>query len=305
MRICSFLPSATEILYELDIGDNVVGVTHACDFPPDASKKTIVVRSVFDAARLSSEEIDKMIVQLVREGKDVYEVDDNALKNVDPDLIVVQGLCEVCSPHRKELDRAMNILNNKPEVIVLDPHDLDGILSSIGDVARKVGREKKGDEVIASLKRRIDYINSTTKNAKNKPKALCIEWLDPLFTAGHWVPQMVELAGAINGISKRGETSRRMKWSEAIEFDPDIIVLMPCGFDIERTMSELWRIEETEEWKKLRAVKNGAVYTTDASPYFSRPGPRTVTGLEILAKIIHPDLFATLKVPENSFRKIY
>lgn len=304
MRICSFLPSATEILYELGLGDDVVGVTHACDFPSGVKGKTVVVRSVFDASKLSSEDIDKMIVQLVREGRAVYAVDDKALKSVDPDLIVAQGLCEVCSPHIKELDRAMNILNNKPEVIVLDPHDMDGILSSISDIARKVGREKKADALIALLKRRIDHVSSKAKNAKNKPKVLCIEWLDPLFTSGHWVPQMVELAGGINGISQKGEPSRRMQWSEIIEFDPDIIVLMPCGFDIERTMNELWRIE-VEQWKKLRAVKNKEVYVTDASPYFSRPGPRTITGLEILAKIIHPDLFATLKVPKNSFRKIY
>ncbi|MGH9879561.1 MAG: ABC transporter substrate-binding protein, partial [Nitrososphaerales archaeon] len=134
---------------------------------------------------------------------------------------------------------------------------------------------------------------------------LCIEWLDPIFTAGHWVPQMVELTGAVNGVSKRREPSRRMEWEEALEFDSDIIVLMPCGFDTERTMKELWRIEKQEEWKHLRAVKNKMVYATDASSYFSRPGPRTVTGLEILAKIIHPDLFRDLNVPEGSFSRVY
>lgn len=305
MRICSFLPSATEILYELGMGDNVVGVTHECDFPPDASKRTVVVRSVFDASKLNSTEIDKVIAQLVQERKDVYVVDDNALKNADPDLIVAQGLCEVCSPHMKELDRAMNILNNKPQVIVLDPHDLDEILLSIGQVAKKVGREQKGEEVIAALKRRINHISSIAQNARNKTKVLCIEWLDPIFTAGHWVPQMVELAGAVNGVSKRGEPSRKMDWKEVVEFDPGIIVLMPCGFDVERTMNELWRIEKREEWNRLGAVKNKAVYATDASSYFSRPGPRTVAGLEILAKIIHPDLFNTLQIPEDSFRKVY
>lgn len=305
MRICSFLPSATEILYELGMGDNVVGITHECDFPPDASKRTVVVRSVFDASKLNSAEIDKLIVQLVQERKDVYVVDDNALKNADPDLIVAQGLCEVCSPHMKELDRAMNILNNKPQVIVLDPHDLDEILLSIGQVAKKVGREQKGEEVIAALKRRINHISSIAQNARNKTKVLCIEWLDPIFTSGHWVPQMVELVGAVNGVSKRGEPSRKMDWKEVVEFDPDIIVLMPCGFDVERTMNELWRIEKREEWNRLGAVKNKAVFATDASSYFSRPGPRTVAGLEILAKIIHPDLFNTLQIPGDSFRKVY
>lgn len=305
MRICSFLPSATEILYELGLGESIVGVTHECDFPSDASKKTIVVRSSFEASKLSSEEINSMIVQLVRDGKDIYVVDDDALRKASPDLIVAQGLCEVCSPYLKELDRAMNILDKKPKVIVLDPHNLDEILVSIEQVAKNVEREEKGKEVVKALRERIEHVRSVAKNAKNTPRVLCIEWLDPIFTSGHWVPQMVEIAGATNGVSKRGEPSRRMEWKEALEFDPDIIVLMPCGFDVERTMKELWRIEKQEEWKKLNAVKNKMVYATDASSYFSRPGPRTVTGLEILAKIAHPVLFKELKVPEGSFRKIY
>ena len=305
MRICSLLPSATEILYELELGDSVVGVTHECDFPADANNKTIVVRSAFDASKLSSEEIDNIIVQRVREGKDIYVVDDSALRKASPDLIVAQGLCEVCSPHMKELDRAMNILDNKPKVIVLDPHDLDEVLVSIEQVAKTVGKEKKGEEVVQKLRRRIEQVRSVARNAKNNPKVLCIEWLDPIFTAGHWVPQMVEIAGAVNGVSKRGEPSRRMEWKEALEFDPEIIVLMPCGFDIERTMKELWRIEKHEEWQKLPAVKNKMVYATDAGSYFSRPGPRTVTGLEILAKIINQDLFRDLNVPEDAFRRVY
>jgi iron complex transport system substrate-binding protein len=246
-----------------------------------------------------------MIVQLVRKGKDVYAVDDNALRKSDPDLIVAQGLCEVCSPHMKELDRAMNILNNRPEVIVLDPHDLDDILSSISAIARKVRREEQGNRIVAELRKRIEYVRSTAKCAKGRPRVLCIEWLDPLFTSGHWVPQMVEISGGVNGISKRGEPSRRMGWSELMEFDADKIVLMPCGYNIDRTLNEVWRLEGRDEWKKLGAVTNREVYATNASPYFSRPGPRTVTGLEVLARIINPELFATLAVPENSFRKLY
>ena len=305
MRICSFLPSATEILYELDLGNHIVGVTHACNFPPAAKGKTVVVRSIFDDSILTSKEIDNLIVKLECERKDVYVVDDNALKNASPDLIIAQGLCDVCSPHKKELDRAMNILNNKPEVIMLNPDDLDGIIFCIGDIAKKVGKEQKGKEIIASMMRRIDNISSKAKAALNKPKVLCIEWLDPLFTSGHWVPQMVDLSGAINGISKTGERSRRMELREVMEFDPDIIILMPCGFNIERTMNEIWQIERIEEWKNIRAVKMKEVYATEASPYFSRPGPRTVVGIEILAKIIHPELFTELKVPENSYTKIY
>lgn len=304
MRICSFLPSATEILYELGLGESVVGVTHECDYPRDASTKTVVVRSAFDASKLGSEEINSTIVSLVREGKDIYVVDDAALKKANPDLIVAQGLCEVCSPYLRELDRAMKILDGKPQVVVLDPHDLDSILQSIEQVAQIVGAESRGQQAVQSLRSRIERVRSVASGTASKPRVVCIEWLDPIFSAGHWVPQMVDLAGGLNGVSRRGEPSRRMDWSEVVEFDPEIVVLMPCGFDVGRTMQELRKLEEQEEWKKLNATRNRTVYVTDAGSYFSRPGPRTVTGLEILAKIIHPDLFAGLDVPEGSFLRL-
>lgn len=309
MRICSFLPSATEILYELGLGESVVGVTHECDYPSDASGKTVVVHSAFDPSKLSSQEINNMIAKLLREGKDIYLIDDKALRKADPDLIVAQGLCEVCSPHIKELDRAGQILNRRPEVLVLDPHDLEEVILSIEQVAKATGREREGRTVVQGLRRRIEHVRSIADNAattaRQRPRVLCLEWLDPIFTAGHWVPQMVEIAGGVNGVSKRGEASRRMEWEEVQDFDPEIIVLMSCGFNVERTMQDLPRVQEREEWKRLREVKNKTVYATDASSYFSRPGPRTVTGLEVLAKIIHPDLFGHLKVPDDSFRRIY
>lgn len=304
MRICSFLPSATEILYELGLGDSVVGVTHECDFPADAVNKTIVVRSAFDASRLDSEEINSLVVQYVRDGKDIYIVDDEALKRLNPDLIVAQGLCEVCSPHMKELDRALKILDNTPQVVVLDPRNLGGIMRSIEQVARIVGKEARAREVVGSLGKRIECIRSVVRGVE-RPKVLCLEWFDPIFTAGHWVPEIVEIAGGVNGVGKKDEPSRVMKWDEASMFNPDILVVMPCGFDIERTMKELWRIEKRKEWNELTAVKNKQVYVVDANSYFSRPGPRTVIGLEILAKIIHPVVFKDLSVPEGSFRRAY
>jgi iron complex transport system substrate-binding protein len=199
----------------------------------------------------------------------------------------------------------MEILGGKPKTVVLDPHDLDGILASIGQVGAATGTEERAKEIVTALRARIGHVRQVAAGAGRRPKVLCIEWLDPIFTSGHWVPEMVETAGAANGVSRKGEPSRRMAWREAAEFDPQIIVLMPCGFDTARTMSELWRIERSEEWKRLAAVKNKMVYVTNAGAYFSRPGPRTVTGLEILAKIIHPELFAHLKVPGQSFRKAY
>ncbi len=302
VRIVSFLPSATETLYELGLGHDIVGVTHECKYPPAARKKPQVIRPSFDPSMMTGKEIDEKIVELVRSGGDIYVVDDKRLKEANPELIVAQGLCEVCSPFTKEIGRAVNVLGGRPEVLVLDPHDLDDILISIMDVAEKVGRVKEGRKLVASLQKRIDAVRAM--KIRNRPKVLCIEWIDPFFTAGHWVPQMVEYAGGRNGVSVAGEQSRRMGIDEMVKFDPDIIVMMPCGYGIERTLKEMKVLKDNEKWKSLRAVKKGGVYAVEAGAYFSKPGPRTVTGLEILAKITHPEASRKIKVPKKSFKKV-
>ncbi len=302
MRIVSFLPSATETLYELGAGSQIVGVTHECKFPPQARKKPQIIRPSFDPSQMTARDIDNKVVELMRSGKDIYVVDENALKSVSPDLIVAQGLCEVCSPFTKEINKAVNILGNQPDVLILDPHDLDDILVSIMDVAERIGRVGEGRKLVTSLQNRIDSVRSM--KIKFRPNVLCIEWIEPLFTAGHWVPQMVEYAGGINGLSTVGEPSRRMDIEEALQLDPDVIVLMPCGFDIERTLKELPGLASNEKWKSLQAVKNGDVYAVNANAYFSKPGPRTVIGLEIMAKILHPEASQHIRVPKGSFKKI-
>ena len=302
VRIVSFLPSATETLYQLGAGGQIVGVTHECKFPAQARKKPRVIRPSFNPGKLSGQEIDAKIVELMRSGNDIYIVDDKVLKKANPDLIVAQGLCEVCSPFIKEISRATSILDRQPDVLVLDPHDFDDILVSIMDVAEKVGRVREGSRLVASRQKRIDAVRGM--KIKNRPRVLCIEWLDPLFTAGHWVPQMVEYAGGVNGISTAGEPSRRMDIEEAIQFDPDIIVLMPCGFEITRTLKELPALAGNEKWKSLRAVKNHDVYAVNANAYFSKPGPRTVSGLEIMAKILHPGASRRIRVKKGSYKKL-
>jgi iron complex transport system substrate-binding protein len=231
------------------------------------------------------------------------------LKRVSPDLIVAQGLCEVCSPFTKEINRAVSLLGDRrPDVLVLDPHDLDDILVSIMDVAEKIGKVREGRKLVASLQNRIDRVRRSStmvmKKVKHKPKVLCVEWIEPLFTAGHWVPQMVEYAGGINGLSSTGEPSRRMDIDEAVKLDPDIIVLMPCGFDIEQTLKELPVLASNEKWKSLQAVKSRNVYAVNANAYFSKPGPRTVVGLEIISKILHPETSKHIRVPKGSYKKI-
>jgi iron complex transport system substrate-binding protein len=302
MRIVSFLPSATETLYELRAGSQIVGVTHECKFPPQASKKPQIIRSSFDPSKMTARDIDNKVVQLMRSGNDIYELDENALRRVNPELIVAQGLCEVCSPFTKEISRAVNILGGQPDVLILDPHDFDDILVSIMDLAEKIEKVSEGRKLVASLQNRIDAVRNM--KIKFRPKVLCVEWIEPLFTAGHWVPQMVEYAGGINCLSSVGEPSRRMDIEEAVELDPDTIVLMPCGFDIERTLKELPALGANQKWKSLQAVKNGNVYAVNANAYFSKPGPRTVIGLEIMSKILHPEASRHIRVPKGSFKKI-
>ena len=302
-RIVSFFPSATELLYELGVGDKIYGVTHECLFPENAKTKPRVISSVFDPNSMSSKEIDDKIVQLVREGKDIYKLDESNLKQANPDLIISQDTCEVCSAYTGHVTKALDVLDNKPEVIPLNPHDVEGILESIENVAKKIGKEEKGKELVESLKKRIDFIKNN--NFEDRPRVLALEWLEPFFTSGHWVPEMVEIAGGKNEISSKGEESRRIKFGEIQQSDPDLIVLMPCGFDIARTMSEYKKIlQNNPDWNKLRAVKENSVYVVDANSYFSKPSLRTITGIEILAKIIHPKLFEKLKNSEVSFNQI-
>jgi iron complex transport system substrate-binding protein len=302
MRIVSFLPSATETLYQLGAGNEIVGVTHECKFPAPARKKPRVIRSSFDPGQMTGRQIDSKIVELVRSGSDIYTVDYKALKDASPDLIIAQGTCEVCSPFTKEIDRAVSILGTRPDVLVLDPHDLEDILVSIMDIAEKVGRVREGRKLVASMQKRIDSMRKM--KVKSRPRVICIEWLDPLFTAGHWVPQMIEYAGGINGLSVSGEPSRRMDIDEVTRFDPDIIILMPCGFEIPRTLKELPPLARNEKWRLLRAVRNHNIYAVNANAYFSKPGPRTVTGLEIILKILHPEVSRRITVPKGSYKKL-
>ncbi len=301
-RIVSFLPSATEILYELGVGDQIVGVTHECNYPEQAKSKPRVIHSSFDPDTMTSQEIDNKVVDLMHSGKDIYVLDEQALKKANPNLIVAQGICEVCSPYTKEINKAVSILDDKPEIIILDPHNLENILDNIITIGNKVGKTKEAENLVLKLQQRIQYVNR--RSIEPPKRVLCLEWLDPLFTAGHWVPQMVEMACGINGLASGGDPSRCMKIEEAIEYEPDLIVLMPCGFDIKRTILEYEKLANNIQWKSLGAVQGNQVYAVNANEYFSKPGPRTVTGLEILAKIIHPKTYADIQIPKDSFRKI-
>ncbi|MDF2736354.1 MAG: uptake transporter, putative heme-binding protein [Nitrososphaeraceae archaeon] len=308
-KIVSFLPSATEILYELGATTQVVGVTHECNYPKEAKSKPRVINAAFDASNMSSKEIDDKIIELFSNGKDIYIINDRILKELRPDIIIAQGICEVCSPFTKEIKRSISILGYNPEIVVLDPHNISDILTNISQIAKNVGKIKEGQNLVGTLEYKINRIKKITelKNAENLSRILCLEWLDPFFTAGHWVPEMVEIAGGINGLSKPKEQSRRTSIEEIKKFDPDKIILMPCGFNIDRTIKEYKNnisLNENQEWNNLRAIKNNELYVVDAGSYFSKPGPRTITGIEILGKIISTNEFKHITIPENSYSKL-
>jgi len=302
-RIVSFLPSATELLYELGVQDNLYGVTHECKYPSDATSKPQVINSVINSDKLTSKEIDTMTCQLINDGKDIFVLNEKNLKEAHPDLIISQETCEVCAAYTDQVNKALKILQKKPILHSIDPHNLQEIINSVVELGKILGKETKAKEIIDSLEKRIQNVKKLQNN--KRPRVLAIEWIEPFFTAGHWIPEMIQIAGGINMISKIGEHSRRLDFKEVAESDPEIIIMMPCGFDTKRTISEYNNIlKENKKWNSLKAVKNNQIFAVDGNSFFSKPSIRTIEGLEILAKIIQPDKFEDLHVSEESFSHI-
>ncbi|MDC0639125.1 cobalamin-binding protein [Nitrosopumilus sp.] len=302
-RIVSFLPSATELLYEFGVDDKLFGVTHECKYPEGAKLKPQVISSVINSDNLSSNEINTVTCTLLNEGKNIFELNKENLIDANPDLIISQETCEVCAAYTNQVKSALEILPNKPELYSMDPHNLKEIIQSVTKLGQILNKEKKSIEIVNSLEKKIQHIKNSEK--KILPKVLAIEWIEPFFTAGHWIPQMIEFAGGINLISKTGDHSRRMDMDEVVNSKPDIIIFMPCGFDTDRTVQEYESIlNNNPAWNSLHAVKNNQIYAVDANSFFSKPSIRTIDGLEILAKIIQPENFKNLIVPDNSFLKI-
>ncbi|MBT7253139.1 MAG: cobalamin-binding protein [Candidatus Nitrosopelagicus sp.] len=302
-RIISFLPSATELIYELGAQERLFGVTHECDYPSDASNKPRVIESIFEPDKMSSQEIDDKICELSERGEEIYKLITENVSNAKPDLIISQEICKVCSAYTNQVKNAINILEEKPEIYSMSPHNIQEILRCVSDIAEKIEEVKRGEEIVNSLNTRINKIKKVP--ISNRPKVLGIEWIKPFFTAGHWIPEMIENSGGINMITKNGEHSRKMDITEIENADPDVLILMPCGFNVQRTISEYEKyLKDNSRWNKLRAVREKRVFVVDANSFFSKPSIRVVTGIEILAKILHPEIFTDFEVPTNSFSKI-
>ena len=291
MRICSFLPSGTEIVFALGLGDSLYGVSHECDYPSEALGKPKVVRGKFDADKLSSQEIDRIVTEMYRRGERIYEVDEDVLCDAAPDLVITQELCDVCAVSYEDVRHAASRLAYPPNVVSLDPASIGNMLDDIQMLGDLCGVPDAASGFVAELSARIDAVRSQASAAEAAPRVACIEWLEPPIVAGHWIPQMVELAGGVDALAKPGAPSRRITIAELAASEPDVLVLMPCGMDAERAREEFDGLENLAEWRKLPSVANGRAYFVDSGSYFSRSGPRLVDGLEQMARMTHPDMF--------------
>jgi len=307
MRICSLLPSGTEIVFALDLGDQLVAVTHECDVPARAGTIPIITRSTFDQATRGSRDIHNHVTEAMHRGSSIYSLDRELLERLDPNLILTQELCEVCAISYEEVVKAVHRLEvtlpGKRTILSLEPHDLAGVLHSIEQVGDAAGVHERASALVQTLRDRIKHIASMAHAAPIQPRVFAMEWLDPPFTAGHWVPEMIRLAGGRDEMSREGTPSVQVSWEEIARYDPDILVLMPCSFSLERTINEFAALHVPEAWHHLQAVKSARVYAVEGATYFSRSGPRTVDGLQILAEIMHPELFPRTS-PPNAWTRV-
>ncbi|MFN0073375.1 MAG: cobalamin-binding protein [Chloroflexota bacterium] len=283
MRIVSLLPSATEIAFALGLGDAIVGVTHECDYPPDARSKPNLTRTTLNRAGTSAE-IDAATSGHLDAGSTSYQLNERLLVELEPDLILTQTLCEVCAVPHSLVQGALPAFRHRPKILSLGPASFADVLSNIKTVGDHTWRSAEARSLISMLRARVDRV-SLAAAARVPTRVFCMEWLDPPWTAGHWVPDMVGLAGGIEVLGQARQPSRRVSWTEIERAQPAVIVLAICGFDLARTRQELGRTSWPAEWSRLPAVQNGQVYAVDGSAYFTRPGPRLVDGIEILYEL--------------------
>jgi len=256
--------------------------------------------SFIDPEKLSSREIDEVVGRNAAEGKSTYLIDRDALREASPDLILTQGLCEVCAVSGNEVTDAASVLGRTPEIISLEPSTLGEILDSITIIGEATGTAQAAAEITGKLRHRIDKVRDHFEAMRDRPRVFCLEWLDPPYAAGHWVPEMVEIAGGVNGLGKPGEPSFRVTWKDIADFAPHMTMIMPCGFSAEKTLDEIDAVMKNDEWFSLPSTSNGQAYVFDANSYFSRPGPRVVDGLEILANTMHPGVMKGYEPPAGS-----
>lgn len=290
-RIVSLLPSATEIVCALGLEDALVGVTHECDFPPSVVGKPVLTASRISHARMSSAEIDHAVRSQLDGHGSIYELDEKLLRELKPDLIITQELCEVCAVSYKTVLRAARMFDAEARVVSLEPETIQDIFANVRTVGALAGREREAVALVNQLSARLDALDAAVARVGRRPRTLVLEWLEPPFAPGHWVPEQVKHAGGDSSFGNAGGKSRTTAAEEIHSYAPEVVVLAPCGYYKEDTIGALARARLPLGWHELPASRAGEVWAVDATSYFSRPGPRVVEGAEILARIIHPELF--------------
>lgn len=290
-RIVSLIPSATEILAALGFERDLVGRSHECDFPPSVLTLPVLTEPRLDLNG-SSRDIDDRVKAVLQDATSVYRVDSDLLNTLQPDVIVTQAMCEVCAVSLGEVQRVTReCLSTPAELVSLEPNRLADVFADITRVATALNAPERGAQLVAQLQERMDTIAAQASTLPNQPTVALVEWIDPLMAGGNWMPELVEMAGGTNLFGRAGEHSPWMEWDDLWASDPDVIVILPCGFDIARARAEMPALTRLPGWATLRAVREGRVYLTDGNQYFNRPGPRLAESLEILAEILHPDAF--------------
>jgi iron complex transport system substrate-binding protein len=292
-RIVSFLPSATEMACALGLADSIVGITHECDYPPEIKSKPVVVRNVLPLETMSQGEIDRAVAERIREGQSLYQIDEQLLRELAPDLILTQNLCQVCAPSGNEVSQVIKALPKAPQILWLTPQSLREIFDNVRELGAATGRTAEAEALVNDCDARLESLSDRTRTISHKPRVFCMEWLDPVYASGHWVPELVRIAGGIDELGRERGESVRISWDEITAWAPEVLVIMPCGFNLQQTMKQVWSVfgYRSSRFFDLPAVRNGRVYAVDANSYFARPGPRVVEGAELLAQLIHPELF--------------
>src|SRR5580658_2082908 len=289
MRICSLLPSATEVLFALGLGDSVAGVTHECDYPPEAARKPALISPRVDP-NAKSDDLDRSVRELMARGESLYAVRDDLLGEIEPDLIITQDLCHVCAASPDDLASALAKMQKQPRILTLQPHTLADVWNDIRRIGEATGKSREADEFAKRQERKVEAVRARMNGAASRPRVACIEWLDPIYVGGHWVPEMVEAAGGIDVLGRAGQPSITVTSDRVIAAKPDVIVVMPCGYNVKHTEDELRRTPLPPEWNQLAAVRENRVFIVDANSYFSRSGPRLADGVAILANLLHPNV---------------
>ncbi len=297
MRIVSLLPSLTELVFELGRGDELVGVTHECDYPPGVEFLPHLTRSKIPSGA-RSDEIDRMVVE---QGGSLYELDQSILAELLPDLILTQEQCDVCAVNEATVRRSAMSLASRPHVESVNPLDLKGIFAMFRRVGSLLNASDGAESIVEKFEGTAREIAARVKGA-TKPRVMILEWLDPPFSAGHWNPDLIDLAGGTEVMGISGDRSQRLKWTDVLRADPEVVIVSACGFSMERTEEDLVAMTRVREWSEIRAVRDGRIYLTDGSAYFSRPGPRLEASLRIAASAIHPNLFQGF-APTGSIRQ--